>query len=332
MFDNNLFSKILQKISNTYSSISEFAEKSEVNRTYLSKYINMKLENPPTPKILERIANASHGIIDYQELMQICGYNKFTEISIHSFSDIISLNEWRLLFGKYEKIKLSKSEQIVFYKIYDTIDSSICNEKQKYEITFNSDEYTKYATSDAEKDSILRIYLYLMLIISKKLELSEMQNIVMETIVQLPPFHRNENVYVSEQFYMCPIYNSISAEPPHWKEENIIGYIPLDYTMYNIDNAEDCFYFRMKDNSLNKIVAKDTYILLKKQNTAKTEDIVLVSIDNKEPVIRKCMQLDKDIAIFQSLSKEDSNMDIIMNKQRNYKILGTMIGQMNINN
>ena len=70
--------------------------------------------------------------------------------------------------------------------------------------------------------------------------------------------------------------------------------------MYNIDNPEDCFYFKIKDNSLNKIMTKDTYILLKKQETAKVEDIVLVIIDNNEPVLRKCIKLDKDISIFQS--------------------------------
>lgn len=74
MFDIKCFSEILQNISNTYSSISEFAEKSNVNRTYLSKYINMKLDNPPTPKILEKIANVSNGITTYKELMTICGY------------------------------------------------------------------------------------------------------------------------------------------------------------------------------------------------------------------------------------------------------------------
>lgn len=77
MFDIKLFSEILQKISNTYSSISEFAKKSEVNRTYLSKYINMKLENPPAPKILERIASNSNGIVSYAQLMEICGYLNF---------------------------------------------------------------------------------------------------------------------------------------------------------------------------------------------------------------------------------------------------------------
>ena len=74
MFDIKRFSNILQKIANTYTSISDFAEKSEVNRTYLSKYINMKLDSPPTPKILEKIANSSNGIATYKELMLICDY------------------------------------------------------------------------------------------------------------------------------------------------------------------------------------------------------------------------------------------------------------------
>ncbi|MFR5508199.1 MAG: helix-turn-helix domain-containing protein [Clostridia bacterium] len=74
MFNKKEFANVLQKISATYSSISEFAEKSEVNRTYLSKYINMKLDNPPTPKILEKIANRSNNIITYAQLMEVCGY------------------------------------------------------------------------------------------------------------------------------------------------------------------------------------------------------------------------------------------------------------------
>ena len=74
MFDKKKFSYILQKITDTYTSISEFSEKSEVNRTYLSKYINMKLDNPPTPKILMKIAINSNGVVSYNNLMNICGY------------------------------------------------------------------------------------------------------------------------------------------------------------------------------------------------------------------------------------------------------------------
>ena len=74
MFDKIKFAKILGDINNTYDTMTEFAQKSGVNRTYLSQYINQKLDAPPTPKILIKIAENSHGIITYDNLMQICGY------------------------------------------------------------------------------------------------------------------------------------------------------------------------------------------------------------------------------------------------------------------
>ena len=52
MFNIEKFSEVLQKISDSYHSISDFSETSEVNRTYLSKYINKKLNAPPSPKVL----------------------------------------------------------------------------------------------------------------------------------------------------------------------------------------------------------------------------------------------------------------------------------------
>ena len=76
MFKEKEFSDVLQKIISAYDSITEFSEASEVNRTYLSKYINKKLDNPPTPKILEKIADNSKSITTYEELMQICGYTE----------------------------------------------------------------------------------------------------------------------------------------------------------------------------------------------------------------------------------------------------------------
>lgn len=93
MFKKNDFSQILQKITDTYSSITEFATQSEVNRTYLSKYINMKLDSPPAPKILEKIADSSKNIISYNELMQICGYTEETieEVCDSTFYDLTKI-------------------------------------------------------------------------------------------------------------------------------------------------------------------------------------------------------------------------------------------------
>lgn len=74
MFDKNKFAQILKNINETYISQRDFSKKSEINRTYLSQYMNMKLDEPPKPKILEKLADASNNIVSYEELMKICGY------------------------------------------------------------------------------------------------------------------------------------------------------------------------------------------------------------------------------------------------------------------
>ena len=71
MFDKETFSNVLKKINSTYSTMTEFAQKADFDRTYISKYINMKLDNPPSPKILEKIANASNNITSYVDLIKV---------------------------------------------------------------------------------------------------------------------------------------------------------------------------------------------------------------------------------------------------------------------
>lgn len=74
MFDKEKFSTILKEINNTYDNQTQFGDCAHVNRAYLSQYMNMKLDNPPSPKILKNIANASKDLTTYEYLMKICGY------------------------------------------------------------------------------------------------------------------------------------------------------------------------------------------------------------------------------------------------------------------
>lgn len=74
MFNKDFFANILKKINDEYPSMTEFAKQASLDRSYISKYINKKLSNPPTPKILSGISSASKGITTYDELMKICGY------------------------------------------------------------------------------------------------------------------------------------------------------------------------------------------------------------------------------------------------------------------
>ena len=115
MFDKNKFAQILKKINETYDSQRDFSKKSEINRTYLSQYMNMKLDEPPKPKILEKLANASNNIINYEELMKVCGYIKDDDNDNSTYLD----NKELIILSTVPSFKIFNSE--VFPCLYPVI-------------------------------------------------------------------------------------------------------------------------------------------------------------------------------------------------------------------
>ncbi|MGM0369199.1 MAG: LexA family protein [Bacillota bacterium] len=73
MFNKLKFKNLVQKSIGTRSK-TQYANESGVNRTYISKIINQKLDNPPSPAILRKLANNSQGRINYKQLMEVTGY------------------------------------------------------------------------------------------------------------------------------------------------------------------------------------------------------------------------------------------------------------------
>ena len=122
MFDKIKFAQILKNITETYDSQRDFSKKSEINRTYLSQYMNTKLEEPPKPKILERLANSSNGVTTYEELMQICGYIYTTKLTKDTYTFVeISEYEWNLIFGNNNIIELNTNEAIIWAEIINNL-------------------------------------------------------------------------------------------------------------------------------------------------------------------------------------------------------------------
>lgn len=74
MFNKEKFSTILKRINELYENQTQFSKMANINRTYLSQYMNLLLDAPPTPKKLMGIAKASKGITTYDDLMYMCGY------------------------------------------------------------------------------------------------------------------------------------------------------------------------------------------------------------------------------------------------------------------
>lgn len=153
MFSKEKFGAIIKKINDSYPTQHEFADYSGVNRTYLSQYINMKLDDPPKPKILEKIAVASKGITTYDELMQICGY-----IDINGLSDInLNSKEMNILTKMLLDYKDFLNEDHSFDKFneYKYVSNLSKESKEKIIIAFrrNSLDLILNTHKDTEEDN-----------------------------------------------------------------------------------------------------------------------------------------------------------------------------------
>lgn len=73
MFDKITFRKLLEKSIGDRTK-EQYAKDSGVNRTYISKYMNEKLDEPPTPDVIKRLASAAHNSVTYEELMSAAGH------------------------------------------------------------------------------------------------------------------------------------------------------------------------------------------------------------------------------------------------------------------
>ena len=89
MFDKLTFKKILEAALGD-RKITEYADESGVNRTYLSKYLNLRLDSPPGPEIIKRLAEKAHNNITYEDLMSVAGF-------------LPNINQTRKLEGKYNE-------------------------------------------------------------------------------------------------------------------------------------------------------------------------------------------------------------------------------------
>lgn len=152
MFDKNKFAKIIKDISETYNNQREFAAKSKINRTYLSQYMNMKLDEPPKPKILEKIANASNNTISYNELMLICGYYKSTDEDFYNeflktpddFSNYIEGLPTHIIHQIKRIVQILLIDDIDVSHINTIIDAELCSYKIPLKFKKNTKKAIQY--------------------------------------------------------------------------------------------------------------------------------------------------------------------------------------------
>ena len=137
MFQKHLFKEQLIKLMNGKTS-TEFAEITGFNRTYLSKYLNLKLDRPPSARLLQNIASS---IVNYEDLLVSCGYLHSTSKINQSNNSIIKLP----IVGSVHAGNPSFSDNYI--EGYEAVDASELNPSYEYiyirvEVTIDNETAT----------------------------------------------------------------------------------------------------------------------------------------------------------------------------------------------
>lgn len=129
MFKKTEFKELVE-IALGDRSITQYANESNVNRTYISKIINEKLDSPPSPEILKKLAEHSQGRVTYKELMLIAGYLEGIE-SMEKLKDMIEIPIVKSLsnLNKIKGYKLISKDKVSYdgHFFFEMKDDSMLN-------------------------------------------------------------------------------------------------------------------------------------------------------------------------------------------------------------
>lgn len=328
MFDKNKFANIIKNIKELYNSQEEFSEKSEIGRTYLSQYMNMKLDDPPKPKILQKLADASKGIISYDELMKICGYvdNTDNKELINLYNQLVDLEQ------KYDDTpdNLTLDESDIVHDLFKQILN--CLNEGLTPATFNP--YSILDDLDFISDKSRN---KLASVLKKKFDYFYYRNLIENMIENITSNNKfnldicNSSPTIKYSFFNCPVYGRISAGIPNWAEECLESYLPLDPNLMNINNPEECFFLRVNGESMNKLVRNGAYALIRKQDVVENGDIAVVLVNGYDATLKKFTK-HGDVVVLEPMSDDPNFQTQIYDKNTDIKVLGRYLGKFELNN
>lgn len=258
MFDKEKFSNVLSDIVSHYENITDFANSTDMGRSYISKYIHQKLPSPPTPKILRKIADGAMGIVTYDELMQICGYvvSAYSQFDIQKqiyMKNIDLINQLNLTECDKEQLE------------YILLESNYSNDNVISKLNDFSKNYPN--------ERGIQIYNVGFSIYTQILEaLSQCKIPVYNRI----SFDKNKNYYFS------------SAD--------ISEYISLPTDLIVSNNVADYYGFKASDDSMLPVLGTGDNAIIHSQNTFEYGQTFLI-IFNNQILIRKIIKVNDTIEL-----------------------------------
>lgn len=140
----------------------------------------------------------------------------------------------------------------------------------------------------------------------------------------------NEQKEKFKSIYACPVYSKINTIKPNWEEECIKGRIPINYSLIDIVNPEECFFLYIEDESMNKVIKNGAYALIRKQNMVENGEIAVVLINGFDATLKKFSK-QGDLIVLEPMSNNTNFQLQIYDKNSCIKILGKYIGKFEMN-
>lgn len=272
MFNKKEFAKIIREIKETYSSQEEFAKKSAIGRTYLSQYMNMKLDEPPKPKILEKLANASNGITTYYELMSICDYVRTGDL----FSDEINPS----LAQSYRDVFVEYGISIEDVNLIESLSKSDMSDRDK-EIANILNKYSNkvlkkvFWTLDACRKNLsneIETFLPIKRILNELNKTDELGNPVVS----------------------IDLLDTIKADYDWIANEEKIGTVDISV---ELAKTGEFFALKVKDDSMADAILDGDIVIIRKQDFADDGNIVAAIINGNEVTLKMFRKTDNGIKL-----------------------------------
>lgn len=292
-FDKKKFAKILDKIKNTYSSLNEMARKSGVTSAYLSRLINEQYDEPPSPKMLYKIASVSHGVTSYMELLYICGHIDFQGI-FEYYNKTFTTTNIRNAIRKSELFDTADAEEII-----DKLEDSNSDYFYNKLVKLPEDLQLKFFAEMEKKNT--------------NAYNSSQKPIVIESVSKIPILE-----YLSKDILL--LKNKRLKLNCDKAKITDYAYFSNDY----MKKEYDYIAIIVTDNSMNLKFNKGTILLIQLQESLKQGDIGLISV-NKGQYIRRYKN-NSDYIVLETLSNNDNcETEIYNTRNDKVEILGKVI-------
>ena len=125
-----------------------------------------------------------------------------------------------------------------------------------------------------------------------------------------------------------PVLGKIPAGKPILATENIINHLPISAEMISIKNESNLFFLKVSGESMNKVIANNSYVLVRKQEAAENGDIVVaITNDDDEATLKRYKVIDNQFIMLEPDSSDEQFEPIVINlKTQNFRIIGKVIG------